>query len=133
MYVDYEYYSSEYLLGRSPAVPDTAFAYWEKEARLIVDKATYGRLKSNASLIDENVKDCVCAILELLYQSDKLSGGGDTPGILASYSNDGESGTFDLSQSDYTPDGKMWKIRSLLGLYLSGTGLLYAGGIYYER
>ena len=48
-------------------------------------------------------------------------------GLLSSYSNDGESGTFDLSQSSYTEEGKSKKEREIIYKYLGNTGLLYRG------
>ena len=48
-------------------------------------------------------------------------------GILSSYSNDGQSGTFDLSQSPYTEEGKKRKTQEIIYKYLGNTGLLYRG------
>ena len=48
-------------------------------------------------------------------------------GLLESYNNDGESGTFDLSRSVYTEEGKARKIGEIIYRYLSFTGLMYAG------
>ena len=48
-------------------------------------------------------------------------------GVLQSYSNDGESGTFDLSQSTFTEEGKQKKTREIIYRYLGHTGLLYQG------
>ena len=133
MYADYEYYSSGYLLGKSPAVPEIEFPFWEKQARLVVDDATQGRISKNSTLINNEVKDCICAITELLYKADKLNMSGEAPGMLVSYNNDGDSGTFDISQSAYTEDGIKRKTAQIIGQYLGKTGLTFAGGIYYER
>lgn len=133
MYADYAYYSSGYLLGKSPAVPETEFLFWEKQARLVVDDATQGRISKNSTLINNDVKDCTCAITELLYKADKLNRSGDVPGMLVSYNNDGDSGTFDISQSAYTEDGIKRKTAQIIGKYLGKTGLTFAGGICYER
>lgn len=129
-YADYEYYVSGYLLGRSPAVPEAEYLYWEKQARGEIDLYTFDRLKGAGAVISEQVKDCTCSIAELLYRAHSVSeqafqAGG--AGLLVSYSNDGESGTYDLSQSVYTEDGKKAEIRRLVYKYLGNTGLLYAG------
>lgn len=129
-YADYDYYETGYLLGKAPAVPDTVFLFWEKQARIFVDAYTFGRLKDNSGLVTDEVRDCVCAIAELLYKADSVSeqalqAGGAGP--LSSYSNDGESGTFDLSQSMYTESGKKTAVQNLVYQYLGDTGLLYAG------
>lgn len=131
MYADYDYYTSGYLLGRSPAVPEEVFSFWEKQAGKEIDKHTYGRLSGHTELVTDNVKDCACELAELLYQADSVSQqalqqGGAGP--LVSYSNDGESGTFDLSQSSFTEEGKAKKVKEIIYKHLTSTGLLYAGG-----
>lgn len=130
MYAEHEYYLSGYLLGRSPVVPEDVFLFWEKQAEKEIDKCTYGCLRGHMELVSDDVRDCVCELAELLYQADKVSEqtrqqGGVGP--LASYSNDGQSGTFDLSHSIYTEEGKAKKVRDIIYKYLSRTGLLYAG------
>lgn len=129
-YADYAYYVSEYLAGREPPVPNTDFPYWEKQARREIDAWTFGRLQKNPALITDDVKDCTCAIAELLYKADSVmeqARADGAAGILASYSNDGESGTYDLKESVYTESGKKSEIRRLIYRYLGNTGLLYAG------
>ena len=130
MYADYEYYKNGYLVGREPVIPEGIFAFWEKQAGREIDKHTFGRLNGHTEFINDWVKDCASELAELLYQADSVSqqalqqGGA---GLLSSYSNDGESGTFDLSQSSYTEEGKARKMREIIYKHLSGTGLLYAG------
>ena len=53
MYADYEYYISEYLLGRSPAVPESEFLFWEKQARTEIDRFTFGRVAADQTLVTE--------------------------------------------------------------------------------
>lgn len=130
MYAEYSDYEGEYLSGRSPVIPDEVFPYWEKLARREIDKYTFDRLSGHPELVSEKVKDCACELAELLYGADNalqqaVEQGG--VGLLSSYSNDGESGTFDLSQSSYTEAGKKAKIREVIYRYLGNTGLLYAG------
>lgn len=130
MYAEHEYYLSGYLLGRSPVVPEDVFLFWEKQAEKEIDKRTYGCLRGHMELVSDDMRDCVCELAELLYQADKVSEqtrqqGGVGP--LTSYSNDGQSGTFDLSHSIYTEEGKAKKVRDIIYKYLSHTGLLYAG------
>lgn len=130
MYVDYAYYTSEYLLGKAPAVPESEFRFWEKQARGVIDMHTFGRLTVEPSLISDEVKDCACAITELLYKANSVSEQAlseGAPGPLTSYSNDGESGSFDLKESIYTESGKKAEARRLVYQYLGNTGLLYSG------
>lgn len=129
-YADYSYYGTNYLLGRSPVVPENDFPFLEKQAEKEMDKYTFGRLRADESLVSDDVKDCACAITELLYKADKASSAADSNGLygpLASWSNDGESGSVDLSNSVYTSTGKQAEIRRLVFLYLGNTGLLYQG------
>lgn len=130
MYAKYSYYENDYLLGREPSVSEDDFEFFEKAAAKEVNRYTYGRLKASPDLVTDDVRDCVCAIAEVLYQSDKISKSAAEQGIvgvLTSYSNDGQSGTYDVSQSTYTETGKQKEIKRLIYLHLSDTGLLYAG------
>ena len=129
MYADRKYYETGYLLGRSPVIPEDIYPYWEKQAERVLNQYTLSRLVADFNLITDEVKDCTCELTELLYQADTVSqkaaeqGGG----LLSSYSNDGQSGTFDLSQSSYTEDGKKRKTQEIIYKYLGNTGLLYRG------
>lgn len=128
-YVSYDYYISGYLTLRTPIIPEQDFIFWEKQARREIDAYTFGRL-ADSSLISETVQDCTCAISELLYQAYKLSEANIAQGLagpLTSWSNDGNSGTIDASQSIYTESGRKTEIRRIIYLYLGNTGLLYAG------
>lgn len=99
-----------------------------KAGGAIVDSYTFDRIKANDSLLTDDVKDCTCELIELLYRADKASQStSDFGGPLTSYSNDGESGTIDLSRSIYTEEGKRKKCREIICRYLGNTPLLYRG------
>ena len=126
MYASYNYYESGYLLGRDPKLSEDDFPFWEKQAERVLNQYTFSRLVSNFGLITD--EDCTCELAELLYQADKSAQqAAEQGGILQSYSNDGESGTFDVSQSTFTEEGKAKKTREIVYRYLGNTGLLYAG------
>lgn len=128
MYTSYNYYESGYLMGRAPKLSEDEFPLWEKQAERVLNQYTFSRLASNFGLITDDVKDCACELAELLYQADKSTQqAAEQGGILQSYSNDGESGTFDVSQSTFTEEGKAKKTREIVYRYLGNTGLLYAG------
>ena len=113
-----------------PGVEREVWDYWERQAEGEVDKKTFFRLQKEPDLISEPVKRCVCEIAELLYRAAELSEQArqqGAAGLLASYSNDGESGTYDLKSSPYTEEGKAGRIREILYRHLAFTGLLYAG------
>lgn len=130
-YADYAYYTSRYLMGTEPTIPDEmTFLFWEKKARAEIDAVTFGHIAANPTLISVSVKECSCAITELLFKANSLSEKTEQngmAGVMTSYSNDGQSGTFDISQSVYTESGKKAEIRRLINLHLGNTGLLYAG------
>ena len=89
---------------------------------------TFSRLVADCKLITDDVRDCTCELAELLYQADQVAQQSvEQGGVLQSYSNDGESGTFDLSQSIYTEPGKKKKAREIINRCLGNTGLLYRG------
>lgn len=134
MFTDYTYYTEEFLLGDDPVIPATSFPKWEKQAAITIDAETHGRA-SAMTVIPDALKGCTCAVAELLYKADQVEGNSLSQGIvgvLTSYSNDGQSGTYDISQSKYTETGKREEISRILRLYLHGTGLLYAGVDHYE-
>lgn len=128
MYVEYDYYISGYLIGKEPVISAVDFPYWEKQAERVLNKYTFSRLAQKCDLITDEIKDCTCELSELLYRADRACRQADEQGgFLQSYSNDGQSGTFDLSHSVYTEEGKKKKIREIIYRYLGNTGLLYAG------
>lgn len=128
MHASYGYYESIYLMDRKPKIPEEDFYFWEKQAERVLNQYTFSRLTSNLGLITTEVKDCTCELAELLYQADKSAQqAAEQGGVLQSYSNDGESGTFDLSQSIFTEEGKARKIKEIIHRYLGDTGLLYQG------
>ena len=128
MYASYGYYETTYLMGRKPKIQEEDFQFWEKQAERVLNQYTFSRLTSDFGLITDDVKDCTCELLELLYQANKSTQqAAEQGGVLQSYSNDGESGTFDVSQSTFTEEGKAKKTREIVYRYLGNTGLLYAG------
>lgn len=130
MYIEYQYYEEKYLLGKEPVIPGTEFAFWEKQARMIIDERTFDRIKKDEKLLSDKVRDCTCAIAEVLYRSEQITQNSvnqGVAGVMTSYSNDGQSASFDVSQSKYTESGKKAEINRLMKLYLWNTGLLYAG------
>ena len=135
MYASYQYYEMRYLLGKKPVIPEEEFLFWEKQAAKEIDKYTCGRIRASGSSVPDEVKECTCEIAELLHTANLLSEGAvkqGAAGLLISYSNDGESGNYDLSASSYTEEGKRKKIRKIILSELAHTGLLYAGGIQLE-
>lgn len=133
-YANYEYYTDSFLEGGTAIVPEGDFPRWEKQAELEIDAVTHGRT-AFLEVIPDKVKDCACAVAELLYKADAQEQGYVSQGLsgpVTSWSNDGQSGTVDLGQSTYTQAGKQKEILRLCRLYLGALGLMYAGVMHYE-
>lgn len=129
MYADYSYYTTEYLCGRGATVPDTEWDFWEKQARQTVDLVTFDRIPK-LDAIPVPVSECICELAELFYNADRISRQGlsdGVAGVLVNYSNDGQSGTFDLTGSAYTPEGCRTRAAQIIRKHLLNTGLMYTG------
>lgn len=129
-YADYSYYVTVYLAGMEPKMSDKEFDFFEKQAEKKINLRTFGRIRSNPTLLSNEVKECTCAIAEFLCEAERIKKAAAAQGLagpLVSWSNDGESGSIDINQSDYTESGKKAKIRDIIYLHLGNTGLLYAG------
>lgn len=134
--VNYDYYLSEYCDGRCPVIEnEDDYPFFLKWAFREVDALTFGRLK-NLTEYTEEIKDCLCAIADVLYKGEKakdaLAEDGAPGGALASYSNDGESRSFTYqtaqeAESIYTESGRRREIKRICVMYLGNTGMLYAG------
>lgn len=130
IYADYRYYVQDYLIGKEPVIPETEFDFFEKQAAKEIDMHTFKRIRANPALLTEEVKECVCAVTEFLYEAENVTKWAVSQGLagpLVSWSNDGESGSIDINQSNYTESGKRSKIKDIIRLHLGNTGLLYAG------
>lgn len=111
VYADYDYYLNEYS---GNAVAEADFARLSRQASAYLDSLTYGKIRG-PWVDDSRVKDACCAVAEVMYKQEQ---GGE----VASESNDGTSVT-------YVASGKSAEQRmySTAVMYLSNTGLLYAG------
>lgn len=111
VYADYDYYLNEYS---GNAVAEADFARLSRQASAYLDSLTYGKIRG-PWVDDSRVKDACCAVAEVMYKQEQ---GGE----VASESNDGTSVT-------YVTSGKSaeQEMYYFVVLYLSNTGLLYAG------
>ena len=132
IYADMCHYLSDFLVGKKPIIPADDFGYWAKQASAILDARTFGRLQADPSLVTEAVRDCTCALAQFLYREDRARHSGEAAGVagaMTHYSNDGQSASYDVSASVYTPEGREKEISRIVSLYLAHSGLLYAGGV----
>lgn len=116
-YADFNYYTNSF---GGNTIPEASFLRLEKKARAFLDSITFNRLKEDATLIDDSVKDCLCEIMECNY---KLENDG---GIKISESVGSQSVSYQINQND-TEFNRYYKIAKR---YLGHTGLLYRGVSY---
>jgi len=121
--------------GSTAVMTATQFPYYETKAEKELAKQTFGQLSSvtvtdgvatividdvTYTLILADIKAAICEIAEYLYQVEQVQASG-----LVSFSNDGQSGSYDSSR--FSAAGKQKEIRTIAKTYLSGTVLLAAG------
>lgn len=118
-YADENYYKSEYLNGRK-AVITSAFAYYAREATIIINTYTCSNIDDTKE-IAEHVKLCCCEIAELMFKADNMS---DSEGITSEK-------VGDVSRSYEGADMRRKQlnrnIKSAVYKYLADTDLLYRG------
>lgn len=114
MYLTYEYYSTTF---GGAAIPFENFAIYERKARILLDYVTFNRLRENESLLDDNVKDCICEVMEVKKKID------DTGGIKSAESVDKLSVTYVVNPNT-TEFIECYKV---IKTYLGHTDLLYRG------
>lgn len=111
VYADYDYYLNEYS---GNAVAEADFTRLSRQASAYLDGLTCGKIRGTW-VDDSRVKDACCAVAEVMQKQEQ---GGE----VASESNDGASVTYVTGSA--TPEQRMYNIAVM---YLSSTGLLYAG------
>lgn len=125
VYTDADFYREVYLAGGSMKIPDDEVSGYLRKASAVLDQYTFGRL-AEFTEIPEEVKVCVCELAELQRKSDMLQQGG---GIVTSWSNDGQSGSMDISNSRFTGAGYQRAIREIVNRNLHQyPALIYTGG-----
>lgn len=68
-YVDYQFYQEKYLLGKEAMIDSASFAYYESRAVDAIRQRTLNR--SDLFIGTNEVKLCVCAIAESLFEEEK--------------------------------------------------------------
>ena len=121
VYADYNYYTTEYLAGKSAAVTAADFPYYARQASAVIDRYTFGNIKPDS--VPDEVKMCCC---ELAEQScaDDTSDSAKKAGILS-------ESVQGWSQSYESTDARKTAFRSAqrdcIYKWLGSTGLLYSG------
>lgn len=123
MYADYAFYLAGFLHREIGLIPAEEFDRYADRASAEMDYRTMGRIRG-ALVESETVKKCCCELAEVMYQYDQVvESGGGAP--LASWSNDGESGSYDLSATALTPQGHAGRLGGICRKYLLHLGVLY--------
>jgi hypothetical protein len=127
MYVDFNYYSTSF--GGS-AILETDFNKLEKRTQVFLDNITFDRLKGESVIIPDEVKDCLCEMMEQSFkaQQEVVETGGK---IIASETVGNFSTTYAVSDAEKNEidKSKLLKVKlyNIAKEYLSNTGLLYRG------
>lgn len=128
-YVDYNWYSDNYLLGRDPVIPENIFDYYATIASAEVKNVvTIGTDMTNP--IDE-VKAATCEVAEVLCQMDGKSNqdeGAVTVPVGVSSEKVGEY-SVSYAGNNFTDKAaeKRYRVHSAMAKWLGVTGLLYRG------
>ena len=127
MYVDFIYYRDSF---GGTTIPEANFIKLERKARVFIDDVTFDRLKNDATLIDDTVKECLCEIIECNYKLDQEEA--ETGGkLISSETIDQHSVTYAVSDVEKNEVDKsrinFTKFYNIARQYLSNTGLLYRG------
>ena len=127
MYVDFIYYRDSF---GGTTIPEANFIKLERKARVFIDDVTFDRLKNDATLIDDTVKECLCEIMECNYKLEQEEA--ETDGkLISSETIDQHSITYAVSDTEKNEIDKsrinFTKFYNIARQYLSNTGLLYRG------
>lgn len=126
-YVDYTYYNTSF---GGTTIPEANFIKLERKARVFIDDITFDRLKNDATLIDDTVKECLCEIMECNYKLDQEEA--ETGGkLISSETIDQHSVTYAVSDIEKNEVDKsrvnFTKFYNIARQYLGNTTLLYRG------
>lgn len=123
VYADNNFYTDEYLAGKSAAVTAADFPYYARQASAVIDRYTHGNIDS--ADVPEQVKYCCCELAEIISKSDS-SKASKKDGI-SSESVQGWSQSYESSES--RKNALRSSQKECIYKWLSNTGLLYSGVI----
>lgn len=129
----YDFYTKEYF---GDSIDKSSFDKWLSRAAEKMNYLTYGNITEEAlELYSLQIQKATCALIDVMYQIEKetvrVNSNDETN--VKSKSSGGESITFGSKEtlvtkvlSDKKAQAKL--MQDTISEYLSGTGLLYAGG-----
>jgi hypothetical protein len=119
LYADYDYYKTEYMRGREPAIAERDFPYFAERAGNWIDYLT-GKKLFGVTDIPVEVKNCTCAVARLLLNEEQAQSRAGEEIILP-------TGVSVQRPREADPKETAAQIRHTIGEYLAHTGLLYRG------
>lgn len=122
MYANYSYYKAGYLHKDTGLISEADFPAYAQQASMRIDYLTWGRV-SDTLAAREEIKLCCCEMAEAIYRYDQARDN-ESAAPIVSWSNDGESGSYDISSSDITEEGHNRMINKIARKYLLRLGLL---------
>lgn len=124
-YTDYRYYAD--VFGGT-LIPEVDFDRSVATAGLYIDRFTFGRITDENRDEIKGLQDCACDMAESIYKM-LYSNQSQGPGEKKSESIDGYSVSYVTSQKDGEDiRGALTRnLYAIATLYLSGSGLLFAG------
>lgn len=129
-YVDFAYYTDTVNGFGGTAILEPDFNKYLRKATIFIDNITFDRLTGESVIISDNVKNCLCEMMELNFELDQKET--ETDGKLISSETTGNTTqTYAISDIekntvDRTQINKV-KYYNIAKEYLSNTGLLYRG------
>lgn len=122
-YADEEFYATVFRSGCLPLpVSGATFNYFARMATKEIRARTFGNIKEDQETPEE-VKMCCCEVAEWLAEANKKKD--DNGRILQSYSNDGDSGAYQVE--DLSAGAQEKEITKIVRSWLLDTGLMYCG------
>ena len=121
VYADYNFFTNEYLAGKSAAVTAADFTFYARQASAVIDRYTHGNI--NAGDVPEQVQYCCCELAELIHTAD-TSEAAQNSGV-ASESVQGWSKSYESTEARKVALAAAQK--DCIYKWLSNTGLLYSG------
>lgn len=122
MYADYDYYLSDYLKKDTGKISGEDFDKYSSMAAEEMQYYTMGTITEEMAGRKE-IKDCCCAMAEEIYKYETAREN-ESGAVISSWSNDGESGSYDVADSEVTQKGHNAKKMQIARRYLLRLGLL---------
>lgn len=120
-YADEKFYATVFRGGMVPPVSGPEFDFYARLATKEIRARTFGNIREEE--IPYEVQMCCCELAE--YMAENAQKKDDNGRILQSYSNDGDSGTYQAE--DLSSGAQEKEIKKIVRSWLLDTGLMYCG------